>query len=211
MLQKVNNKEGDTLYGVLSGKHICLFYYKMKDLIDLEVPYFKEGLKNNELCVWIVPKTLGVKRAKSILSKKIKDFNEYIKKGQIEIMDYKTVYLKSGEFNAKRVLTGWAKKERQALKQSFSGLRVSGDASWLKQKDWAELVNYEVKAEKLIPKLKMTALCTYPVSSVDVSDVVVLAANHRFAFCNKDNKWHIIKNVKLGNLLFNIRYFLEKK
>lgn len=34
--KKVNNKGDDTLYGVLSGRHICLFYAARKDLIDLD-------------------------------------------------------------------------------------------------------------------------------------------------------------------------------
>jgi len=209
--EKVNNKGDDTLYGVLSGKHACLFYATQKDLIDLVVPFFNEGLRLNKLCMWVVSKPLGVREAKKVLSRRIRSFDTYMKKGQFEILDYKDWYLESGKFNPKRVLDGWARKEKQALKQSFSGLRVSGDVSWLRQKDWASFIRYEKKVDKLISKLKMSALCTYPVNKVDVSDILILSANHRFAFYAKNNKWHIIKNVNLGNLLYNIKYFVKKR
>jgi len=209
--KKVNNKGDDTLYGVLSGRHICLFYAAKKDLIDLVVPYFNEGLKLNKFCMWVVSKPLGVKEAKEILSRRIRSFDTYMKKGQLEILDCKDWYLKSGKFNPKEVLESWARKEKQAIKEGFSGLRVSGDTSWLRQKDWANFIHYEKKVDKLIPKLKMSVLCTYPIDKVDISDILILSANHRFAFCNKNNKWHIIKNVKLGNLLYNIKYFVKKQ
>jgi hypothetical protein len=208
--KKVNTETDDALHGVLSGKHICLFYPTKKDLFDLVVPYFREGLNLNRFCTWVVAKPIGTKEAQAVLSKRIEDFDIAMEKGQFEILDYKDWYLDSGKFNPKKVLEGWLKKEKQALKQGFSGLRASGDLSWLQEKDWKKFVNYEKMLEKLIPKTQTIALCTYPIRKVDVADVLVLANNHRFAFCIRNKKWHIIKNVKLGNVLFNIKYFLKK-
>jgi hypothetical protein len=34
------------------GAHLCQFYDTKHDLIDIFVPYFAEGLRNNEACVW---------------------------------------------------------------------------------------------------------------------------------------------------------------
>ncbi|MHC4720030.1 MAG: MEDS domain-containing protein, partial [Planctomycetota bacterium] len=35
------------------GTHFCQFYQTKDDLIDVLVPYFKAGLKNNEFCMWV--------------------------------------------------------------------------------------------------------------------------------------------------------------
>ena len=208
--KKVSNKKEDTLYGVLSGKHICLIYNSQEDLIDLVVPYFNEGLEKNELCMWVVSKPLTVKEAKAILSERLRNFKTYMDKDQMQIINYKNIYLSSGKFKPETVLKRWAKREKEALQRGFNGLRVCGCGSWVSKKIWEDWITYEIKVDKLIPELKMTALCTYPFKNVDVSDVTILAENHRFAFFSKDRKWHIIKNVKLSNLLFNIKYFLRK-
>jgi hypothetical protein len=55
----------------------------------------------------------------------------------------------------------------------------------------------------------MTGLCTYPLKKLDLSDVFVLSTNHRFAFSNVNGQWHILKNVKLNNVLENIRFYLK--
>jgi hypothetical protein len=90
-------------------------------------------------------------------------------------------------------LKGWTEKLKQALKQGYNGLRLSGDITWIKGKDWERWVDYEKKADILINKHKMTALCTYPIRKFDLSDVFVLSTNHRFAFSNINGQWHILK------------------
>jgi len=33
-------------------RHFCQFYRSRQDLIEMLVPYFKEGLEDNEFCMW---------------------------------------------------------------------------------------------------------------------------------------------------------------
>ena len=35
------------------GTHMCQFYQTKQDLLDVLVPYFVDGLKHNEFCVWV--------------------------------------------------------------------------------------------------------------------------------------------------------------
>jgi hypothetical protein len=35
------------------GTHFCQFYEAGQDLIDILVPYFKEGLDAGEFCMWV--------------------------------------------------------------------------------------------------------------------------------------------------------------
>lgn len=44
------------------GTHICQSYQTKGDLIDILVPYFKTGLNNNELCVWLISEPLTVEK-----------------------------------------------------------------------------------------------------------------------------------------------------
>jgi len=143
------------------GSHICQFYHSKKDLLDILLPYFKEGLKNNESCMWITSEPLNVREAKNALNKNVKDLNSLIDKGQIEILNYSQWYAKSGGLDTKKALTTLRKKEQTALKNGFSGLRLAGNTFWLEKKDWKDFTEYEAKINNTISSRRMLAICTY--------------------------------------------------
>ena len=88
-MEEKNRKTGIDIVGDTPwGTHLCIFYQSKEDLIDILVPYFKAGLENNEFCMWVTSKPLKTEEAKSLLEKAIKNLDDYIKKGQIEILDY---------------------------------------------------------------------------------------------------------------------------
>jgi len=125
----------DVVGNVHWGTHFCQFYQTKTDLDDVLVPYFRAGLENNEFCMWITSRPLEVKGAKTSLKKAVKNLDDYIKKRQIEILDYSQWYTKSGKFGVDKVLQGWVRKERQAVKEGFAGLRLTGNTFWLEKKD----------------------------------------------------------------------------
>ena len=47
------------------GTHICQVYTTQTDLLDILTPYFSEGLKSNEFCLWITAEPLGAAAAKA--------------------------------------------------------------------------------------------------------------------------------------------------
>ena len=174
------------------GSHTCLHYESERNLLDLVSSFFEQGFRTNELCLWVVPQSLGVDGAKAALSKKIKDLNIYIEKDQLELLSHKDVYLKSGIFDQDDTLALLAKKEQDVLKQGFSGLRISGDASWLQEKDWDKLRTYEEGADKLVSHGKITALCTYPAEKFNTNKLFSLSFSHELVISKKDGKADII-------------------
>ncbi len=104
-MKKEKRKSGISVVGdVPWGTHLCQFYKTKEDLLDILVPYFKTGLENNEFCMWVTSEPLNVEEAKTALGKVVKNLDDYIKKGQIEILDYRSWYVKSGKFDSDRVL-----------------------------------------------------------------------------------------------------------
>src|SRR4030042_4116580 len=82
-------KSGLRLLGSVPwGTHFCQFYRTDKDLIDILVPYFKAGLKNNEYCLWVTSEPLTRDRVEREMRKRVVNFESYLKKGQIEIIPY---------------------------------------------------------------------------------------------------------------------------
>jgi len=176
------------------GTHFCQFYRKKEDLIDILVPYFKAGLEDNEFCMWITAGPLNAVEAHKALQKKVRNLDEYIKKGQIEILDYNEWYTKPGHFDSDKVLQGLVEKERNALEKGFEGFRFTGNICWLKKSDWEKFANYEEAANSVIAGYRMLAVCNYSLDDCSPSEIIDVVSNHQFALIKKENEWKIIRS-----------------
>ncbi len=179
------------------GTHLCQFYHTKEDLIDILIPYFKAGLEHNEFCMWITSEPLKADEAKHALKKKLKNADNYIQKGQLEILDSTQWYTKSGKFDADEVLQGWVKKEAWARKQGYDGLRLTGNTFWLEKKDWEDFKNYEEAVNSVIGKYHMIAICSYSLDKCSASEIIDVVSNHQFSLIKRDDKWHRIENPEM--------------
>lgn len=185
----------DIVGDVAWGTHFCQFYQTKEDLIDTLIPYFTEGLRNKEFCMWITSPPLEVEEAKEALRKAVQNLDEYIRNGQIEILSYIDWYLINGVFNADKVLEGWTQKEKNALKNGFDGLRLTGNTFWIERSCWESFVSYEARINKLIGSHRMIALCTYSLEKCTCTDVVDVIKNHEGTLIRKNKNWYLVEDV----------------
>jgi PAS domain S-box-containing protein len=178
------------------GTHFCLFYETKGDLIEILVPYFKSGLENNEFCMWVTSEPLKAQAAKRALRRAVKNLDDYIEKGQIEILPHSQWYTKSGRFEADEVLQGWVEKEAEAVKSGFDGLRLSGNTFWLEREDWKDFADYEVAVNDLILEHRMLAICTYSLDKCGASEIMDVVSSHQFATVRHNNKWEAVENAE---------------
>ena len=184
-----------------SKRHTVVFYNSKDELLDILVPYFKAGLENNEFCIWITSELLNVEDAKMALSKAVKDFDCYIKKGQIEIGDYKDYYFKSGGFTSYEVLKYWSEKEKDILKQGFSRMRVSGDATWgVEDSCWISLEIYEKDINEIIEEHQMIAICTYNTAKLKLKQIKSIGINHQASLVKQMGEWRSIQPSHFHNI-----------
>jgi PAS domain S-box-containing protein/putative nucleotidyltransferase with HDIG domain len=179
------------------GTHLCQLYQTKGDLIDILVPYFKAGLNSNELCVWLTSEPLTVKKARASLTGAVRELNDYIKKGQIEIVNASEWYTKSGKFNSEEVLRRWIEKEKLALQKGFDGLRLSGNISWLQREVWEQFADYEQAVDRVIGGHRMIAVCSYCMDKCMASDVIALVNNHRFTLFGQKGNWEVAESAQL--------------
>jgi PAS domain S-box-containing protein len=177
------------------GTHFCQFYQTKEDLLDLLVPYFRAGLENNEFCMWVTAEPLRKEEAKVAMANVMPDFSRYLACGQIEILRHDEWYLKDGVFDLKRVLNGWVDKLNEALKQGYEGMRVTGNAAWLERNAWENFLDYEAQINGVIGRLRMLALCTYPLHKCSASDIIEVVNNHEFALLKRHGKWELIESA----------------
>jgi len=97
----------DFLGDIPWGTHLCQFHETKADLLSILVPYFKAGLDAHEFCFWITSPPLSVDDAKKALAKAIPNLDDYLRKGQLEIVPHSQWYIEDGEFRPDRVLRAW--------------------------------------------------------------------------------------------------------
>ena len=196
--QAINDIDGiklniDLSYDVPWGTHICYFYQKKDDLMDILVPYIKTGLEANQFCVWVTSEDLNEEEAKNKLKSEIKDFNRFLEKGQIEIFPYTEWYLKDGEFNFQTVLDGWVQKYNYGISHGFDGIRVTGNTVWVEKKDWKDFSDYEEEINNVVGNYRMIVLCTYSAEKCGINEILGVMQTHQVATIRKEGKWEILQ------------------
>ncbi|WP_440948694.1 PAS domain S-box protein [Methanosarcina sp. T3] len=196
MEEKLRNSGIDNIGDVPWGTHFCQFYQTKKDLMDLLVPYFKAGLKNNEFCIWIISQPSEEKETKEALRRAVPDLDIYLEKGQIEIIPYTHWYVQGDSFDSERVLNGWIEKLDKALANGYDGLRLAGNTFWLEKKDWNSFADYEEELDRVIGNSRIISLCTYSLDRYNATEIVDVVSNHQFALIKRKGKWEQIENSR---------------
>jgi len=175
------------------GSHFCQFYKTKQDMIDVVVPYFRAGLENNELCIWVTSDFLTTDDALAALKRGVPRFSDYLARKQIEVFPHTDWYLKGGSFDLKRTLDMWMAKHDEALSQGFDGLRVSGTPYWIdSKKEWDDFAAYEAEINKVIGGTKLLVLCTYSLLKCGIAEILDVVKNHEFAVAMNQGAWQVV-------------------
>lgn len=168
----------DIIGNIKWGTHFGLFYQMKEDLIDILVPYFKAGLENNELCLWIIPKLLIVDEAVRIIRISVPDFDSYLEKGHIEITLCAHEYINKNPLNNQMTLNNFIEKENQAPASCYDGLRYCGNVFWSGNMNCQDLICYEKSLDEIINNYHALVLCAYFYDICEVVSMVENAFNH---------------------------------
>lgn len=185
------------LGGMPWGTHFCQFYQTKGHLRDVLVPYFQQGLENDEFCVWVTSEALTCEEARQALSAAVPDLPQREAQGQFEIFPYTDWYLSGGRFDMARILEGWQTKYRLGLERGFAGLRVSGNTAWLEKEHWASFSEYEQSIDSAIEGARILVLCTYSLDRCGPYELLDVVRNHQFALVLGDRGWERIENAEL--------------
>ena len=181
MISKGNRSIGiKKLEDVQWGTHSCYFYQAKKDLLSFLIPYFKIGLESNEYCLWITSDDITREEAEELMKSKIKEFDMYLEKGQIEIIPYAEYYFKDNVLSLENSTKHFITKHDFILDKGYDGIRVSGDARWLKKKDLDAFIDHEIRVHEAIANLKLLVTCTYPINKFKKAEILNISNVHRF-------------------------------
>jgi transcriptional regulator with GAF, ATPase, and Fis domain len=191
------------------GTHFCQFYDTKDDLLELLVPYFKAGLESNEACVWVVSK-LTEKDARNALRHALPDFEGYLADRSLEILGDSELYMNGSSLDLDRVRGTWSEKLTLALARGYSGIRVTGDAFWLKREQWSDFNAYEEKLNRSIVDLRMTCLCSYPLTVSGATDILDVTRTHQFTVARRKGSWELVETPELKQAKSEIKRLNEE-
>ncbi len=182
------------------GSHFCQFYQTAQDLFDLLVPYFRSGLENNELCVWVTSEPLSAADARKALEREVPHFEEYDRKGQIEIIPYSRWHSRGGK-SGKSVLAGVDK----AVSGGFDGLRLACNAST----NGDEGKDIFAQAE-VVSSHNAIAAFSYPRDEFSAVGLMEVVKSHHFALVRNAGRWEVIESTEARSMKAALKRSEEK-
>jgi hypothetical protein len=176
-----------------ANTHICHFYKNKEDLLELMIPYFIEGLRNGEFCLWGVSDPLTVASAYLVLDRALDGkLASHVGKGQIEIFDVSQLY-GTGVFDAMAVKDAFLLKVFESRKKGWRSFRCDGMASALAPSNWRNYQTYETEVTRSF-QTSCTALCSYNLSKLSGEDVVDVVTAHQATILKKNGGWYVVES-----------------
>jgi two-component system, sensor histidine kinase PdtaS len=168
------------------GVHMCSFYKTRDELIAALVPFFAAGLRNNERCIWITAAPLHAADAIVELEKTGADARAAIANGSLVVRDYDDWYAEAGALKGNQVVALWLAEEQRALAGGYSGLRITGNITFLRSEDWQVFMEYEELVNKAFQGRRIVTLCTYHLESCGAAQVLDVVRRHNVALDRPD-------------------------
>jgi len=143
------------------GDHICLIYDDKGEWLDAVSSFIRDGLKRGERCIYITDEH-GADDVRMVLKDSIPDMDSADARGQFIIKD-SSVYAPGGVFDPEGMIGLLESEVRRALGDGFSGLRVTGEATWTLRdvKGSERIIEYEIMLRDFFRENECIALCQY--------------------------------------------------
>lgn len=174
------------------GMHSCHFYSDRQQLIDALVPYTIAGLQANERCILIAAQPLPARELIRELQAGWDGADDAMQRGALRVLDFDRWYMGASGLKSEDIVRLWLQEEALALMDGFSGLRVSGNISFLQPDQWPAFMAYEKSVSANFAKRRIVALCSYVLDgcTADQRDQVLRA--HSCAFEQHDRDWQVV-------------------
>lgn len=193
---------GIPLVGDLTwGTDFCQFYQTEKDLLEILVPYFRAGLKNNEFCLWVIPGSPQAEEAKKALIKALPRYEEYAEKGQMEIISQEHWRVRDGKTHGAIVSA-----IDHAILSGFDGLRLAGEGF----PDMREGAAHDLDGIEAISRHNVLAVFLYPRDRFDALSLMDTVKNHRFALVRNNDRWEVIESSEVRTIEHALKRSEEK-
>lgn len=167
---------------LMKGDHLCCFYESDEEFKKIMIPFIKQGLMQGEKVIYIVDANTKETIVNYLLEDKV-DANQYLSKGQLQILPVDQAYMKDGIFDPDKMIELLESETQKAVQEGFSALRVTGEMTWaLRGLPGSErLIEYESKLNKFFPGSRALAICQYDMRMFKPDILMDALATHPLA------------------------------
>jgi hypothetical protein len=188
----------DSLGPIPWGSHFCNFYQQSTDLAACLVPFFRQGLVDNAMCIWITSDPLNAREARRLLGEIQADLAGREATGQMLIADFADWYLNEKGSITVQALRSCIDQLAAAQQRGFAGVRLSGNSFWLERKYWSLFTEYEKQLQATLHNSRIVVLCSYSMERCSAKDVLNVVNHHDFALARDEKGWQRIESSTLG-------------
>jgi C4-dicarboxylate-specific signal transduction histidine kinase len=192
------------------GAHFCLFYETREDLLDTLISYCRAGLDRGEYCLWIVAEPLTIEEAKDALKDAVPDVDRHLADSRLEMTPARDWFLQGGAFDGKRLTQDWYDKLARVSARGYTGMRVTGDTTWLSKKDWGHFCDYEDGLNEVIGNQRLAVLCTYPLAGCGAPQILDVVRTHQFVLARRHGSWDVLETATLKQAKAEIKLLNEE-
>lgn len=180
---------------IAPGDHLCAFYRGIAERDEILIPYLREGLLSNDKCICVVD-TTDPEAVLAALARDL-DLAPFLNKRALDVQRSRETYLREGRFSTEWMLDFWDDAVGRALAQGFDFARSVGEMTWsLRELPGVdELVSYESKLNRFLPRYPQVILCLYDLDRFSGEVLMDLLKTH--------------PRVMVGGMLVANPYYLD--
>jgi signal transduction histidine kinase/CheY-like chemotaxis protein len=151
----------DALKRLPHGSHVCPIYQHDRERFTTAAAFLGPGFARGERCLYVASEP-GIDRLLAELAAQGFDVRAERDRGALHLLSDRDVYLRGGHFSADAMLEYLDRKEREALRDRFSGLRYAGEMSWAVSASCEhDLIPYEIRLNEFLEGRRMVVSCLY--------------------------------------------------
>jgi DNA-binding CsgD family transcriptional regulator len=177
--------------------YIHVFHETNLDLLDAVAPYFRAGLADNELCLFVPPDRVAENEILDHFSRAIPGFDKSSAGGRFDIVRV-AAWLERYGPEPNDIIRGVHEYLRTALDRGHDGLRGAGNSFWLSRVGRKDFFRYERQIAEAIAGRPILGLSTYPLEISSAVDFLEVAKAHRVTMARRSGEWEILETPELG-------------
>ena len=106
------------------------------------------------------------------------------------VRDFDEWYAEAEKLKGTAVVDLWLAEEARALGDSYNGLRITGNTSFLTRETWELFMEYQDAVNQAFRGRRIVTLCTY--RGCDAAEVLDVAQRHSCTLEHPDEGWQIV-------------------
>jgi signal transduction histidine kinase len=164
------------------GDHLCSIYESTAEQLAVAVPFIIGGFARGERCVYITDDRT-IEEVVLALTAAGVDVVQERQRGALRLLTRDDMYRRAGEFLPLAMIDFVRHAEAEALADGFSGLRLTGEMTWvlLPEHGCSRLIEYEALLNQLPANSKSVILCQYNRSRLDAPCIHDVFRTHPLA------------------------------